>query len=56
MLRVQEIGLGKLNLWEGNPRLNDHAVDAVVEPAFLNLLEAQAQRLLLLRRHPGGPA
>jgi len=31
MLQVQEIELGKLNLWEDNPRLNEHAVDAVAE-------------------------
>jgi len=31
MLRVQEIELGKLNPWEGNPRSNEHAVDAVAE-------------------------
>jgi len=31
MLQVQEIELGKLNPWEGNPRLNEHAVDAVAE-------------------------
>jgi DNA modification methylase len=31
MLQVQEIELGKLNPWEDNPRLNEHAVDAVAE-------------------------
>jgi ParB-like chromosome segregation protein Spo0J len=31
MLQVQEIELGQLNPWEGNPRLNEHAVDAVAE-------------------------
>jgi len=31
MLQVQEIETGKLHPWEGNPRLNEHAVDAVAE-------------------------
>ena len=31
MLQVQEIETGKLYPWEGNPRLNEHAVDAVAE-------------------------
>ena len=31
MLKVQEIETGKLHPWEGNPRLNEHAVDAVAE-------------------------
>ena len=31
MLQVQEIELDKLIPWEGNPRLNEHAVDAVAE-------------------------
>lgn len=31
MLHIQEIELQKLHPWEDNPRLNDHAVDAVVE-------------------------
>jgi len=31
MLAVQEIQLVNLHPWEGNPRFNEHAVDAVVE-------------------------
>jgi DNA modification methylase len=31
MLQVQEIETGKLYPWEGNPRLNEHAVNAVAE-------------------------
>jgi DNA modification methylase len=31
MLQVQEVELGKLNPWEDNPRLNEHAVNAVAE-------------------------
>jgi ParB/RepB/Spo0J family partition protein len=31
MLQVQEIEIEKLHPWEDNPRLNDHAVDAVAE-------------------------
>ena len=31
MLQVQEIDLLKLHPWEDNPRLNDHAVDAVAD-------------------------
>jgi len=31
MLKVQEIELGNLRPWEGNPRVNEHAVDAVAE-------------------------
>lgn len=31
MLQVQEIELVKLHPWENNPRVNDHAVDAVAE-------------------------
>ena len=31
MLQVEEIELDKLIPWEGNPRLNEHAVDAVAE-------------------------
>ncbi len=30
MLQVQEVEIEKLHPWEDNPRLNDHAVDAVV--------------------------
>jgi ParB-like chromosome segregation protein Spo0J len=29
MLKVQELNVSTLKPWEGNPRLNDHAVDAV---------------------------
>lgn len=31
MLQVQEIETGKLHPWESNPRLNEHAVNAVAE-------------------------
>ena len=31
MLQVQEIDIEKLHPWEGNPRLNDQAIDAVAE-------------------------
>jgi ParB family chromosome partitioning protein len=31
MLQVQEIEAGKLHPWEGNPRLNEYAVDTVTE-------------------------
>lgn len=31
MLKVQEIEPGNLHPWEGNPRVNEHAVDAVAE-------------------------
>ena len=31
MLQVQEIEIVKLNPWDDNPRLNDHAVDTVAE-------------------------
>ncbi|MBN1189568.1 MAG: ParB N-terminal domain-containing protein [Dehalococcoidales bacterium] len=31
MLQVKEIELIKLSPWENNPRLNDHAVEAVAE-------------------------
>ena len=31
MLKVQEIEPGNLHPWEGNPRLNKHAVAAVAE-------------------------
>ncbi|MBI4332735.1 MAG: ParB N-terminal domain-containing protein, partial [Chloroflexi bacterium] len=31
MLEVKEINLTNLRAWENNPRLNDHAVDAVAE-------------------------
>ena len=31
MLNVQEIETSRLKPWEGNPRLNDHAVDAVAD-------------------------
>ncbi len=29
MLQIQEIDPTKLKPWENNPRLNDHAVDAI---------------------------
>jgi ParB-like chromosome segregation protein Spo0J len=31
MFQVKEITTSKLRPWENNPRLNDHAVDAVAE-------------------------
>ena len=31
MLQVQELDIEKLHPWEGNPRLNDQAIDAVAE-------------------------
>jgi hypothetical protein len=31
MLQVQEIELTKLQPWQDNPRLNDHAVEAVAK-------------------------
>jgi ParB-like chromosome segregation protein Spo0J len=31
MLKVEEVELACLHPWEGNPRLNEHAVDAVAE-------------------------
>lgn len=31
MLQVQELELTSLHPWEGNPRVNDHAVNAVAE-------------------------
>ncbi len=31
MLHVQEIEISKLHPWEGNPRRNDHAVEAIAE-------------------------
>jgi hypothetical protein len=31
MLKVQEIEPGNLHPWEGNPKVNEHAVDAVAE-------------------------
>ena len=30
MLEVKEIEVDKLKLWEKNPRINDHAVEAIV--------------------------
>jgi len=31
MLSVQEVGVERLRPWEGNPRINEHAVDAVAQ-------------------------
>ena len=30
-MEVQQVEVGKLKPWDNNPRINDHAVDAVAE-------------------------